>query len=135
MVKKNNSKYSIEERKAFKKGLFIGLRIFKKKKCSKSNNSKSVKKLSNISNKPVFKGSTYVNGKFWDTNFEEPVEITKKEIAKLRSEYDFNGKMSDRQIVDAYVRHMRHKYGVFDSKTGEFLHLIGEDDVANVKRK
>ena len=76
--------------------------------------------------KPHYLGSTYVNGKFYDTNFKKPVEITRKQIAELRSSYENIGeRATDKQIVDRYVNHMRNKYGVFDRR-GNFLGMLGD---------
>ena len=133
-MKKFNSK---AEKKAFKMGLFAGL--FGKK-------TKRKNKQKNITMKKTYKtnhsngllddikryrdrnlGVLYRNGKYYDTNFiDKPVEITKDELRNLHEEYDWDGKRSDIEVADDYVRHMRSKFGVFD-KNGKFLHMLSEE--------
>ena len=72
-------------------------------------------------------GVLYRDGKYYDTNFiDRPVEITKKQIKDLRSEYDWFNQKSDLQVANDFVHHMRRKYGVFDKKTGKFIGLLSE---------
>lgn len=73
-------------------------------------------------------GALVHNGKIYDTNFKKgPVEITKSEIKELRKEYQPQGvRMTDKEVADAYVRHMRRKFGVTDGKTGMWLGLISD---------
>lgn len=74
-------------------------------------------------------GALEYNGKIYDTNFiDGPHLITREVIASLRDEYDSNGKMSDKEIADSYVRHMRRKYGVTDA-AGNWLGLLGEEEI------
>ncbi len=120
------------EKRAFRMGLFAGLSRKKSKK-SRSNGRNNVNTsnsllddIKNYRNRNL--GVLYYNGKYYDTNFiDKPVEITKSEIKKLRSSYDPEGKLRDIDVADRYVHHMRHKYGVYDKKTGRFLHMLGED--------
>lgn len=74
-------------------------------------------------------GALRFNGKLYDTNFpNEMVEITKDDIRNLRPEYDFHNRgLSDMDIADRYVSHMRSKYGVFD-ENDRFLHMLGEGE-------
>ncbi len=83
---------------------------------------KCANKTSNVS--PRYLGPTYVNGKFYDTNFKQPIEIPKSQIRDLHEQYDPDGNSTDREVVDRYVMHMRRKFGVFD-KNGNFLHMLG----------
>ncbi|MBQ7906800.1 MAG: hypothetical protein IJ309_02370 [Clostridia bacterium] len=69
-------------------------------------------------------GALEWNGKLYDTNFKDgPHEITKEDLIQLREEYDSNGNLSDYEVADKYVRHMRRKFGVFDRETDEWLGL------------
>ena len=121
------------EKKAFKQGLMAGL---KKKKNSRgiSKNKKYNKVPKKSSLRELHKkyrdrnlGALEYNGKIYDTNFKDgPHEITKEDIEMLRSEYDIHGKMSDKEVADSYVRHMRRKYGVEDAKTGKWLGLLSD---------
>lgn len=73
-------------------------------------------------------GALSYNGKIYDTNFKKgPVEISKSEIKELRKEYQPKGvRMTDLEVADAYVRHMRRKFGVTDAKTGKWLGLLSD---------
>lgn len=122
------------EKIAFKKGLFYGL--FQRKKKKVNSNKKQAKKHNNSAKlKEMHKryrdrnlGALQFNGKIYDTNFKDgPVEITKDEIKKLRPEYDIHNQMSDIEVADCYVRHMRKKYGMFERGTGKWLGLMGDE--------
>jgi len=108
------------EKKAFRFGVFVGRK-------SKKNKLKVPTKTT-VKVKPQYLGSTFVNGKFYDTNFKKPVEITKDNLKWIRTEYAGNSgvKLTDKQMVNSYVNHMRHKYGVFNADTGKFEGLLGD---------
>lgn len=109
-----------KEKKAFQIGMIAKSRQYDKTKKNKKKVNSTYKK-----EKPVYLGPTYVNGKFYDTNFKEPVELTPKFVKELHEEYDFDGKSSDREVVNRYVSHMQYKYGSFD-KNGKFLGVLGD---------
>ncbi len=119
-------KLNEREKQIFKAGLFTGLKKKKKRKAGKDYkvNLYTGKK---ISTKPVFKGPTYVDGKFYDTNFKKPRPLSRELVNNLHKEYDFSGHDSDKVVVDRYVLHMRKKYGTFDRKSGKFLGLIDDE--------
>lgn len=72
-------------------------------------------------------GALFYDGKYYDTNFKgNPIEITKAEIQDLRKSYDFDNNLSDMDVADHYVKHMRRKFGVFDSNN-KFLGMLGEE--------
>ena len=74
-------------------------------------------------------GALSYNGKIYDTNFKgEPYELTKETIKDLREEYDFDGKLSDLEVANRFVRRMRRKYGVFNKKTNEFEGMLSEQN-------
>ena len=137
MAKKNKKRYSSAENKAYRRGFFAGLFSIKKKKTGASNKKavtvKKSKKTRTLTKAELAEeakwarkngiGAIYRNGKYWDTNFKEPKEISKKDIEDMREEY-FGG--SDEQVANRYVLHMRRKYGVFD-KNDNFLHLLSEE--------
>ena len=109
-------RYSAAEKTAYKSGFFAGRNSVKQKRTSTKRQTA----------KPRYLGSTYVNGKFYDTNFKKPVEITRDQISELRSSYQRDGeRATDKQIVDRFVNHMRVKYGSFD-RDGNFLGLLGD---------
>lgn len=130
-VKKMKRNYSTAEKKSYKRGFFAGL--FAKKRIKNRNINKISNKEKSSSLLDTIKmyrkrnlGVLYHNGKYYDTNFiDKPHEIKKSFIKELHSEYDFDHKRSDLEVCDSYIRHMRHKYGVFD-KDGKFLHMMGE---------
>lgn len=145
MAKKQNGnyvakkQYSAAERKSFFAGLFAGLNKSKKKpstktkypasapnKSVKGKQTKFPKRRYTVPNGPTYLGRTFVNGKFYDTNWKEPVEITKEQIKAFRGDYDIEGKCSDAEVVDMFVHHMRRKYGVYD-KNGNFLYMLGDE--------
>lgn len=101
---------SEKEKKAFRAGVISQCR-------------KCVHKTSSVS--PRYLGSTFVNGKFYDTNFKKPVEISKSLIKQLHEQYDVYGNSTDKEVVDRYVMHMRRKFGVFDRR-GNFLYMLGD---------
>lgn len=117
------------ERKAYAIGRKHESKKYYKKK--KSKKSKLSKKPSLMDYHKRYRernlGALLFNGKIYDTNFKDgPHEITKKDIADLRSEYDPHGRMSDIEVADNYVRHMRRKYGTYDKKTGKWLGLLSD---------
>lgn len=92
-------KYSEREKKIFRQGLFAGLR-----------------QKSNIKKETVRQyGSTKVNGEYYDTNLKKPKKFTKEELAWIDANYGHDSKgnriRSKDQSVEAYVNHMRFKYG------------------------
>lgn len=130
--KKNSNfkKYSLDEKQAWKSGFFVGLFSNKKRKSVKVKSKKKTNSISLLDEIKLHRqknlGVLYHNGKYYDTNFiDKPTEISKSLVKDLHKEYDFDGKRSDIEVADSYVRHMRHKYGVFD-KDGKFLHMMGE---------
>ena len=138
--KAKKGSYSTNEKKSWKRGFFAGLYLGKKKKSSngkKFTNNKTTPKTKSNSTSLLDKiklyrqrnlGVLYHNGKYYDTNFiDKPHEISKSLIKDLHEDYNFDGKRSDIEVADSYVRHMRRKYGVFN-KEGKFLHMIGEDE-------
>ncbi len=125
MAKQKRKQYSAAEKKSFFAGLFAGL-CRNKKNSTKGQNGKARKKRKfTVPNGPTYLGRTYVNGKFYDTNWKTPVEITKEQIKDLRSEYDFDGKRTDAEIVDSFVHHMRRKYGTYD-ENDNFIGMLGD---------
>jgi len=112
---------SLKEKKAFKNGFFAGLNKAKTK--GNASVSKTLKSKQTI--KPVFMGESYVNGKFYDTNCKKPILINKSEIRNLHKEYDFDGKQTDKDVVNSFVKHMRRKFGSFDEK-GKFVGMLGD---------
>ena len=72
--------------------------------------------------KPRHLGNTYVNGKFYDTNFKKPHRITKDELEYIRKEYPGR---NDKEKVENFVDHMRIKYGIYDIN-GNFVKMMGE---------
>lgn len=115
-------KYSISQKISWKKGFFMGLNIRKKKKSKIKNSNKRP-----LKDKPRYLGPSFVNGKFYDTNFKKPVPITKSDLEFIRKEYNSDGRRTDAQMVDAYLSHMRRKFGFFEPGTGKFLGLMGDD--------
>lgn len=115
------------EKKAFSIGCRVGARKQKRLCCNKPKSKQYSRKKTTARKveKPTYLGSTYVNGKFYDTNFKKPVEIKKDVVKRLHAEYDFDGKRTDKEVVDSYVKHMQRKYGHFD-KNGKFLGLLGD---------
>ena len=147
MAKIQKNEMTFKEKKAFRKGLGFGYSLkgekFQANKISltpvkvvktNSSSSKPVKFGNSATEKPVFLGPTYVNGKFYDTNWKKPAEITRELIKQLREEYDVNGQSTDAQIVDRYVNHMKRKYGKFD-RNGDFIGLLGDDKVVKKDSK
>ncbi len=137
--KSKKRSYSAAEKQSWRSGFYTGLFSAKKKKPSnrkKTINNKSTPKSKINSTSLLDKikiyrrrnlGVLYHNGKYYDTNFiDKPHEISKSLIKDLHEEYNFDGKRSDIEVADSYVRHMRRKYGVF-SEEGKFLHMLGED--------
>ena len=123
------SKYSASERRSYRNGFLAGLFAFKKKKAPKrKSNAKKESLLEKIKRYRKHNlGVLYHNGRYYDTNFiDKPHEISKNFVKELHSEYDFDGKRSDIEVADAYVRHMRRKCGTFSRETGEFLGMLGE---------
>ena len=124
---------SKSERRAYAIGRKHERRINKnkinKKKKTRGNYSKK-KDLINYHNRYRKRnlGALVFDGKIYDTNFKSgPIEITPQEIRELRREYQPEGVvMSDVEVADAYVKHMRRKFGVTDHKTGRFLGMISE---------
>lgn len=121
-----------KEKKAFRMGLFAGLHnktSHVSRKVSKSHvardNGSLMDEIKNCRKRNL--GALYRNGKYYDTNFvDKPVVITKEKLKHLHHEYDPDGTASDGDVADRFVRHMRRKYGVFDTK-GNFLHMLGEE--------
>lgn len=136
--------YSKKERNSYKKGFWAGFFQSKKKGKRKSNKSFSTKrkvvrpKKSKKNKRAELLeysedyrkrnlGALFYDGKYYDTNFKgDPVEITKAELQDLRKSYDFDNNLSDMEVADRYVKHMRRKYGVFDSNN-KFLGMLGEE--------
>lgn len=136
--------YSKKERNSYEKGFWAGFFQSKKKAKRKTSSSSSTKRKAARPKKTRKNkraelleysedyrkrnlGVLFYDGKYYDTNFKgEPVEITKAEIQNLRKEYDFNNNLSDMEVADRYVKHMRRKYGVFNSN-GKFLGMLGEE--------
>ncbi len=122
------SKYTASERRSYKNGFFAGLFASRKQKTSRrksrTKNETLLDKIKRYRKSNL--GVLYHNGKYYDTNFiDKPHEISKSFVKELHREYDVDGKRSDVEVADAYVRHMRRKYGTF-SKDGEFLGMLGE---------
>lgn len=125
MAKKRQ--FSKAERKSFFAGLFAGLNRGNKTTAKKKSEQVRKKKKFTVMSGPRYLGPTCVNGKFYDTNWREPVEITKAQIKELRSEYDIEGKRTDAEVVSMFVHHMRRKYGVYDANDN-FLYMLHEED-------
>lgn len=125
--KRKTSTYSVREKQSFKRGFLAGLFSSKKKKTIKKKNSGNKGLLDKIKfYRDRNLGVLYHNGKFYDTNFvDRPHELDKKFVKELHSEYDVDGKRSDIEVADMFVRHMRRKYGSFDSD-GNFKGMLGE---------
>lgn len=130
------SVFSSKEKKAFKRGLFLGLSRNKTKSASKKTNNVSKnrsKQQELLRDIKVYRqrnlGALERNGKIYDTNFvDRPVELSKKELREMRSDYfPDNPNASDMDVADSFVRHMRTKFGVFD-KDGKFLHMLGDEE-------
>ncbi|MBE6536888.1 MAG: hypothetical protein E7673_02935 [Ruminococcaceae bacterium] len=131
--KKYKNAYNSSEKKAYKRGFFAGLFLSKKNKSTtkrSSNKNGGKRELMDAHRRYRERnlGALVHNGKIYDTNFKKgPVEITKSEIKELRKEYQPEGvRMTDVEVADAYVRHMRRKFGVTDGKTGKWLGLLGD---------
>lgn len=130
--------YSKKETESYKKGFLAGFFKGKKNRAKKTRRS-YVKSKKNSKKEKLLEfsenyrkgnlGALYFDGKIYDTNFEgNPVEITKADIQELRKEYDQKGQLSDMEVANQYVKHMRRKYGVFN-RDGRFLHMISEEDM------
>ena len=78
------------------------------------------------SSKPRFLGPSKVGNTYYDTNFRKPEKISKNELEAIRREYGTaNGKRrSDVAAVDAYLTHMRRKFGNW--KDGKFIGMPGD---------
>lgn len=125
---KRKNKFSVAEKQSYKRGFLAGLLSAKGKKKKKT--SANTKKSALLDKIKMYRkrnlGVLYYNGKYYDTNFiDKPHEIPKSFIKDLHKEYDFDGKRSDIEVADSYVRHMRRKYGSFDLE-GNFLGMLGE---------
>ena len=138
--KRKGGNYSTAERNSYKKGFFAGLFTARKQnsnvpKTKKNSNNTNVKvgnrkDLLDMSERYRKRGlgALLYNGKIYDTNFKgKPEELTKSFIRDLRKEYVFPGeRVSDLEVADRYVKHMRIKYGSFDAVSGKFLGMIDE---------
>lgn len=76
--------------------------------------------------KPRYLGPSYVGGSFYDTNYRKPVKISESTLQTIRKEYGtMNGKRrSDAAAVDAYLTHMRRKFGNW--KDDKFIGMYGD---------
>ncbi len=119
--------YSALERKSYRKGFLAGLFASKKKSRRNSSNSKRTLASEHKRYREHNLGALLFNGKLYDTNFKDgPHEISKDDLAWMHKEYGFDRKLTDKEAADAYVRHMRRKYGAFDKKTGKWLGLLSD---------
>ena len=111
--------------KSWKRGFFAGL--FKSKNVKKSKNKQSKNELLELSERYRTRGlgALQYKGKIYDTNFKgKPTLLTKDFLRKIRP--DYGPELSDLEVADRYVKHMRRKYGTFD-KDGRFLGLLGKN--------
>ena len=106
------------EKKAVRFGVVLG------KNQAKKTGKTSVKSKSSKKAGPKFLGPTFVNGKFYDTNFKKPGLIKTSALKGIMEQYGEGA--TEKQAVDRYVHHMRRKYGVFD-ENNRFLQIMGDD--------
>lgn len=136
--------YSKKERTSYKKGFWAGFFSSKKKGKRKTNRSfptkrkavhpkksKKDKRAELLEYSEDYRkrnlGALFYDGKYYDTNFKgDPIEITKAELQDLHKSYDSDNNLSDMEVADRYVKHMRRKFGVFDSND-KFLCMTSEE--------
>ena len=135
--------FSKKEKKSFFAGVSVGkkmasgmsnVKAHTTSKSSRTNNSAKEVKFSKdfLAQCEVYRkkglGAISYKGRIYDTNFKgKPVEITKDELKQMRLEYVGAGErnVSDMEVADRFVKHMRRKYGTFD-KNDNFIGLLGD---------